>query len=57
MALVVKNLPANAGDIGDVGSILGSGRSPRGEHGNPLHRGAWWATVRGVTESDMTEVT
>ena len=46
---VVKNLPANAGDTGDVGSILGSGRSPGG-NGNPLHysclenpidRGAW----------------
>ena len=36
MALVVKNPPANAGDIRDVGSILGSGRSPRGGHGNPL---------------------
>ena len=35
MVLVVKNLPANAGDIRDVGSILGSGRSAGGEHGNP----------------------
>ena len=33
---VVKNLPANAGDIRDTGSISGSGRSPRGGHGNPL---------------------
>ena len=32
----VKNLPANAGDIGDVGSIPGSGRSPGAGHGNPL---------------------
>ena len=32
----VKNLPANAGDIGDVGSIPGSGRSPGGGHGKPL---------------------
>ena len=32
----VKNLPANAGDIGDLGSISGSGRSPGGGHGNPL---------------------
>ena len=31
-----KNLPANAGDAGDVGSIPGSGRSPEGGHGNPL---------------------
>ena len=52
---VVKNLPANAGD---VGSILGSGRSPGEGNGNPLQysclgnpmdRGAWWATVPGVT--------
>ena len=33
---MVKNLPANAGDMRDVGSILGSGRSPGGGHGNPL---------------------
>ena len=58
---VVKNLPANAGDLG---SITGSGRSPGGRNGNPLQnsclenpmdRGAWWATVHGVTELDMTE--
>ena len=36
MALVVKNLPANAGDIKDVGLILGSGRSPGEENGNPF---------------------
>ena len=36
MALVVKNLPANAGDIRDAGSIPGSGRSPEGGHGDPL---------------------
>ena len=50
VALVVKNLPASAGDIRDSGSILGSGRSPGGGHGNPLQyahlekpreRGAW----------------
>ena len=60
VALVVKNLPANAGDIRDVGLIPGSGRSPRGGHGNPLHysclknpmdRGAWWAAVHMVTRS------
>ena len=34
-ALVVKNTPANAGDIIDAGSIPGSGRSPGGRHGNP----------------------
>ena len=33
---MVKNLPANAGDTGDVGSIPGSGRSPGGGNGNPL---------------------
>ena len=37
MTLVVKNLSANAGDIRDVGSIPGSGRSPGGGNGNPLH--------------------
>ena len=36
LALVVKNLPANAGDIRDVGSTPGSGRSSGGGHGNPL---------------------
>ena len=50
VALVVKNLPANAGDIRNVGWISGSGRSPGGGHGNPLQcsclehlmdRGAW----------------
>ena len=60
MELVVKNLPANAGDTRDVGSIPGSRRSPGGGHGNPLEysclenpvdRGAWRATVRGVTKS------
>ena len=52
MALVVRNLPANAGDIRDTGSILGLERSPGGGHGNPLqysclenpkNRGDWWA--------------
>ena len=58
--LVVKNLPANAGNIRDMGSIPGSGRSPGGGHGNPLQysclekpmdRGAWWATDHSVTKS------
>ena len=35
--LVVKNPPANAGNIRDLGSVPGSGRSPGGGHGNPLH--------------------
>ena len=57
---VVKKSPANAGDAGDTGSIPGSGRSPGGGNGNPfqdscqdnrMHRGAWQATVRGVTKS------
>ena len=65
MALEVKNPPANAEDIRDAGSIPGSGRSPGGGHGTPLQyscletpmdRGAWWAMVHRVTESDMTEV-
>ena len=66
MALVAKNPPANAGDRRDVGSIPGLGRSPGEGHGNPLQysclenpmdRGAWWATVHGAAELDMTEVT
>ena len=36
VVLVVKNPPANAGEIRDAGLILGSGRSPGGGHGNPL---------------------
>ena len=49
VALVVKNLPANVGDIRDMGSIPGSGRSPGGRCSNPLQyscldRGAWQAT-------------
>ena len=62
---VVKNLPVNAGDTGDMGLILGSGRSPGEGNGNTLQssclenlmdRGDWQATVHGVTkESDRTE--
>ena len=53
---MVKNPPANAGDIGDPGSIPELGRSPGGGHGNPLQyscldRGVWWATVHGVAKS------
>ena len=41
VSLVVKNLPANAGDVGDMGSTPGVGRSPGGEQGNPLNILAW----------------
>ena len=60
VVLGVKNPPANAGDVRDVGSIPGLGRSPGGGHGNslqssclenPMDRGAWQAIVCGVTES------
>ena len=60
MVLVVKNLPANAGDIRDVDSITRLGRSPGGGHGNqcqcsclenPMDRGDWQATVHGVVKS------
>ena len=60
MVLVVENLPANTGDIRDVGSIPGAGRFPGGTHSNPLQysclenpmdREAWRATVHGVAES------
>ena len=60
MALELKDLPANAGDVRDLSSIPGSGRSPGGGHGNPLQysclenpmdRGAWRATVHRVAKS------
>ena len=60
VALMVKNLPANAGDIRDTGSIPRSGRSPGEGKGTPLQysclenptdRGAWWATVHRVAKS------
>ena len=53
---MVKNLPANAGDAGDVGSVSGLGRSPAIGNGNPLQDsylgnlmegGAWQVTVHG----------
>ena len=59
VVLVVKNLPANAGDARDSGLILGSGRSLGGGNDNPLQcsylekpvdRGAWWVTVHGVAK-------
>ena len=61
--LVVKNLPANAEDVRDLDSTPGSRRSPGGGHSsslqysfleNPTDRGAWWATVHGVT-TEATE--
>ena len=63
---MVKNPLVKVGDIRDLGSIPGLGRSPGRGQGNPLQysclenpmdRGAWWARVHGVTESDMTEAT
>ena len=60
---MVKNLPANAGDIKEVSSIP---RSPGEGHGNPLQyffldnsmdRGVWWTPVHGIAMSDMTEAT
>ena len=57
---MVKNPPANEGDIKDPASISGSGRSPGGGNGNslqysclenPMDRGAWWAIVHRVVKS------
>ena len=57
---MVKNLPADAGDVGDIGSIPGLERSPGGGHGNPLQysclggpmdNGVWWAIVHRVVKS------
>ena len=57
---MVKNLPANAGDVRDAGLIPGLGRPPGVGHGNPLQysclenpmdRGAWQATVHSVAKS------
>ena len=66
VALVVKSPPANARDKREICLTPGSGRSPRGGHGNPLQfaclenpmdRGAWRATLHRAAESDMTEAT
>ena len=63
MVLVVENLLANAGDIGDVGLIPRLGKAPGGGHGNPLQcsclenpmdRGDWQGTVLRITEPVMT---
>ena len=59
-SVVVKNVPANAGDLRDAGLIPGLGRSPGGGRDNLLQysclensmdRGAWWATVHRVAKS------
>ena len=65
VVLVIKNLPANAGDLRCVGLISGWERSPGGGHRsplqyscleNPMDTGAWWTIVHGVTkELDTTE--
>ena len=66
VALVVKNLPANSGDVRDEDLIPGSGRSPGGGHGNPLQysclenpldRRAWRALVHGVVKSTSRDIT
>ena len=67
VVLVMKNPPANAGDVRDAGSIPASGRSPRERHGNRLRYsclenlvdgGAWRATNPwGCKESNTTKVT
>ena len=59
--LVVKNPPANEGDIRDSGWISGLGESPGGGHGNPLQysclenpmdRGTWWTMLHMITKSE-----
>ena len=67
VSLVVKNLPANAGDLRDTGSITGLGRFPGGGHGNPLQysclenphgqRSLVGYSPWGCKESDMTGAT
>ena len=51
---MVKNLPDNSGDTGDSSLIPRLGRSPGGGNGLENPKGAWWATVHGVS-NDMTE--
>ena len=64
ISIVIKNPPANAADSRDAGLIPGSGRSSGGRNGkplrcsclgNPMDRGAWWAMVYGIAESDAIE--
>ena len=63
VAQVVRNLPANAGDVRDLGLIPGSERYPGEGNGNPLwyfclgnrtDRVTWWATVHGVAKESDT---
>ena len=65
MAPVVKNLPANAGDARNAGSIPGLGRSPGAGKGKPLQysrlensmdRGTWWATVHGAAKNQTVQL-
>ena len=65
VAKMVKNLPANTGDLRNAALIPGWGRSPGGGYGSPLQypcwriprtEGAWWVMIHGVAELDMTEV-
>ena len=64
MVLLVRNLPANSGDIRDEGLIPGSGRSSGGGHSYPLQyyylensmdRRAWWVTAHRIAKSWVTE--
>ena len=66
VVLVVKNLPANAGDVRHTSLIPGWGRSPGGGHGNalqycclesPMDREAWQVAIHKFAELDITEVT
>ena len=66
MPVMIKNPPANKGDIRDMGFIPGSRRSPGGGRGKPFQhsrlensvdRGPWQGTVYRVAESDRTEAT
>ena len=61
VVLVIKNLPASTGNVRETGLVPGLGGSPGGGHSNPLQyfclenptdRGAWWATVHRVPESN-----
>ena len=66
MVQEVKNPPANSGAVGDAGSNPWVGKIPWRKkwqplqysyQENPIDKGAWWATIHGVAESDMPEAT